>query len=111
MNECPTDFEDVLFLQLAPDDCLQIMFQKLEHAKESLLIFNDFTYGGNRLDFVVIHQRNVFVLEYLLPCSLMMQLFHNHVLPRFCVFGPKEGVGFGFGYLFIDSILLHNFIK
>ena len=111
LDECPADFEDLFFLQLPPDHCLQIMFQRLEHAVEGLLIFDDLPYGGDGLDFVVIHQRNVLVLEYLLPGGLVMQLFNNHVFPGFCVLSPKEGVAFGFGYLFVDSILLHNFIK
>ncbi len=110
LNECSADLEDILFLQFALDDGLKVAVQIVEDAVKSLLVFDDFLDSGDGLDLVVVHERDVFIFEDFLPSGLLVQLLDHHLLSALGVFSAEERVGFCFGYLFKDAILLHNFI-
>ena len=75
-----------------------------------MLVFNDFLDGGDSLDLIVVHKRDVFIFEDLFPSSLLVHLLNDYLFATLGVFCSEERVGFGLCYLFKDTILLHNFI-
>lgn len=74
LYECSTYFEDILFFKLSSDDGIKVVFHVIEDTVEVLLIFDNFFDGWYLFDFVMVHERDVFVFEKLLPAGFFMNL-------------------------------------
>jgi hypothetical protein len=57
----------------------------------------------------VIHERDVFVFEDLLPVCFFVEFFYGEVLAGLGVFGFEEGEPFGLYYALEHTVLLHLF--
>lgn len=82
----------------------------LKNAVEAGLILDDLFDVCNFLDPVIVHERDVLILEYLLPCGLAVQFLNSHSFAGLCVLSPKEGVPLGLDDPLKQSILLHQLI-
>lgn len=82
----------------------------LEDAVKAGLILDDFLDVGDFFDPVIVHERDVLILEYLFPRGLAVQFLDGHSFAGLCVFGPKEGVPLGLDDALKQSILLHQII-
>jgi hypothetical protein len=113
LNESSTDLEDVLFLQLPPDDQVEVVVEVAEDAVEVALVLHDFLEGGDLLNFSMVHEGDVFVFENLLPVGLLVEFLDGDGFSGVDVLGLEEGEPFGLDYALEYTILLHhlNFIN
>ena len=108
LDEGSTDLEDILFLQLPPDDQVEVVVEVAENAVEVALVLHDFLEGGDLLNFGVVHEGDVFVFEDLLPVGLLVEFLDGDGFSGVDVLGLEEGEPFGLDYVLKYTILLHN---
>lgn len=82
----------------------------LEDAVKASLIFDYLLDVCDFFDPVIVHKRDVLILEYLFPRGFAVQFLDSHSLPSLRILRPKEGVPLGLDDPLKQSILLHQII-
>lgn len=102
-----TDAKDNLFFNISLDDKLQIFMHRLHDYIELILTFDDLVHGREIFQFRIFHCCQISILQNLLPCCHLVQLFNHHAFSTYFLFCFKVCTHFCL-YDFIEhSVLIH----